>query len=121
MRAWFLGLEEETENLSLSVYSDLREWIRFMRDTIYEAGRTLKVGGRMVIEVGEVEYKKSVHHLEEEMLKLLPIKTEGGMLIGEEIYLNSQKFTKLSNCWEVDNNSKGTNTNRCLVIKKIPN
>jgi hypothetical protein len=121
MRAWFLGLEEETENLSLSVYSDLREWIRFMRDTIYEAGRTLKVGGRMVIEVGEVEYKKSIHHLEEEMLRLLPIKTEGGMLVGEEIYLNSQKFTKLSNCWEVDNNSKGTNTNRCLVIKKIQN
>ncbi len=120
MRAWFLGFEEHNENLNLSVYSDLAEWLRFMKDTILECGRTLKTGGRMVIEVGEVEYRKKIHHLEEELLSLLPMKTEGGTLIGEEIFLNTQKFTKLSNCWEVENNTKGTNTNRCLVIKKIP-
>jgi hypothetical protein len=119
MRSWFLGLEDITSGLQLSVYSDLREWLDFMRATITEAGRTLKSGGRMVIEVGEVEYKKRIYHLEEELLNLLPLKTEGGMMIGDEIFLNSQKFTKLSNCWEVDNNSKGTNTNRCLVIKKV--
>ena len=31
---------------------------------------------------------------------------------------NDQKFTKTANCWGVDNNSKGTNTNRVVVFRK---
>jgi hypothetical protein len=34
------------------------------------------------------------------------------------ILINDQTFTKTSNCWGVDNNSKGTNTNRIVVFRK---
>jgi len=31
---------------------------------------------------------------------------------------NDQKFTKTANCWGVDNNFKGTNTNRIGLFRK---
>ena len=37
----------------------------------------------------------------------------------EEILINQQNFTKLANCFKVDNNKKGTNTNRMVVLKTI--
>ena len=36
------------------------------------------------------------------------------------VLINDQKFTKTANCWAVDNNSKGTNTNRIVVFQKSP-
>ena len=35
----------------------------------------------------------------------------------ELILINDQKFTKTANCWGVDNNSKGTNTNRIVLFR----
>ena len=34
------------------------------------------------------------------------------------VLINDQKFTKTANCWGVDNNFKGTNTNRIVVFQK---
>ena len=34
------------------------------------------------------------------------------------VLINDQKFTKTANCWGVDNNFKGTNTNRIVVFRK---
>jgi hypothetical protein len=34
------------------------------------------------------------------------------------VLINDQEFTKTANCWGVDNNSKGTNTNRIVVFRK---
>jgi hypothetical protein len=34
------------------------------------------------------------------------------------VVINDQRFTKTANCWGVDNNSKGTNTNRIVVFRK---
>jgi hypothetical protein len=34
------------------------------------------------------------------------------------VFINDQKFTKTANCWGVDNNAKGTNTNRIVVFQK---
>jgi hypothetical protein len=36
----------------------------------------------------------------------------------ELILINDQKFTKTANCWGVDNNAKGTNTNRIVLFRK---
>jgi hypothetical protein len=44
-----------------------------------------------------------------------------GVEVGLEpilIVINEQKFTKTAKCWGVDNNSKGTNTNRIVVFRK---
>jgi len=34
-------------------------------------------------------------------------------------FINKQKFTKTSNIWGVENNKKGTNTNRIVLFQKI--
>ena len=34
------------------------------------------------------------------------------------LLVNDQKFTKTANCWGVDNNKKGTNTNRVVLFRK---
>ena len=34
------------------------------------------------------------------------------------VLVNDQKFTKTANCWDVDNNAKGTNTNRVVFFQK---
>ena len=118
MRAWFLGLEDEMARAEVMMTPDISLWLHFMRDVAREMGRVLKKGGRAVIEVGEVSYAGDNMNLEEEMLAFLPLEVEGGLLKPERIFVNSQKFTKLSNCWEVENNRLGTNTNRCLVLRK---
>ena len=81
--------------------------------------RILKPGGHAVIEVGEVVSQNEMIFLEREMAEMLPLEVQGGgRVVAQEICINQQEFTKLANCWKVTNNSRGTNTNRCLVIRK---
>ena len=44
-----------------------------------------------------------------------------GVEVGLEpvlVLINAQDFTKTANCWGVDNNRKGTNTNRIVLFRK---
>lgn len=118
MRAWFLGVEEDVEGAGLSILSSLDDWAVFMKDVLQEMLRVLKPGGRAVIEVGDVRARGAHVNLEEVLAGLLPLSSRSGRLEIDEVLINEQKFTKLSNCWDVSNNSKGTNTNRCLVVQK---
>jgi hypothetical protein len=34
------------------------------------------------------------------------------------VIVNQQEFTKTANCWGVDNNAKGTNTNRIVLLRR---
>ncbi|MFW6354296.1 MAG: site-specific DNA-methyltransferase, partial [Verrucomicrobiota bacterium] len=34
------------------------------------------------------------------------------------LLINAQDFTKTAHCWGVDNRSKGTNTNRILLLER---
>jgi len=34
------------------------------------------------------------------------------------VLVNVQEFTKTANCWGVDNNAKGTNTNRVAILQR---
>jgi len=52
--------------------------------------------------------------LEEVVLKAV----RGLALRPSLILINDQKFTKTANCWGVANNSKGTNTNRIVLLQK---
>jgi hypothetical protein len=118
MRAWFIGVEDTVRSLPMAVFSDPQQWLVFMKEAIIEMGRVLRSGGRAVIEVGEVEYGNRILYLEELLIALFPMNLETGILQVEELFLHTQEFTKLANCWDVKNNEKGTNTNRCLVIRK---
>ncbi len=121
MRAWFLGCDDEP---ALTMTPNVDEWVDFMTEVMRDLGRVLRPGGRAVIEVGEVQVGagrgRRDLNLEELLISRLPLELRGGgRLVAEEVFINSQSFTKLANCWDVKNNAKGTNTNRCLVVRKL--
>ena len=119
MRAWFLGMEDSIQAEDLVMTPDISEWCAFMADTIRELGRVLRPGGIAVIEVGEVKAGKAIVNLEELMMENMPGALPGGGRVRPRaVFINAQQFTKLANCWDVTNNQKGTNTNRCLIIEK---
>ena len=74
--------------------------------------KLLHQGGYVAFEVGEVRNGKV--RLEEHVI---PAAEKAG-LIPILVLINDQEFTKTSNCWGVSNQSKGTNTNRIVLLKK---
>ena len=83
-----------------------------MGEVLSELYRILKPGGYIAFEVGEVRNGKI--HLDEHIVPL-------GLSVGFDckgIVINEQIFTKTANIWGIDNNTKGTNTNRIVIFKK---
>jgi len=110
LRCWFLGIDPKTVNLT--VPKKLESWRASMTEVFQELSRVLKPGGHVAFEVGEVHAGKT--KLEETVLPC-------GISAGLEpilVLINDQKFTKTANCWGVDNNFKGTNTNRIVLFRK---
>jgi DNA modification methylase len=114
LKAWFMNLDESAFKDAIVQTKDLSEWKFFMRDTLRELARVTKNAGAIVIEVGEVQYKNELLHLDE---VIADIGDSLGLHLGAML-VNKQRFTKLANCFGVSNNEKGTNTNRCVVLFK---
>jgi hypothetical protein len=110
LRCWFLDIDPQS--VHLTVPKKLDAWAAAMTRVFHELHRLLKRGGHVAFEVGEVHGGKT--KLEETVLPC-------GVAAGLEpvlVLINDQKFTKTANCWGVDNNFKGTNTNRIVVFRK---
>ena len=110
LRCWFLDIDPKS--VKLTVPSKLEAWRQAMTEVFRELHRVLKSGGHVAFEVGEIHGGKT--KLEETVLPC-------GVAAGLEpmlVVINDQRFTKTANCWGVDNNSKGTNTNRIVVFRK---
>ncbi len=108
LRNWF----NKIENPNISNFKKLEDWKYFMLDVMKEIYRVTKSNGYFVFEVGEVKSGKI--KLDEESI----IIGEKAGFQCEKIMINEQTFTKTANIWGVDNNSKGTNSNRILIFKK---
>ena len=90
----------------------VEQWQAAMTEVFKELHRVLAPGGHVAFEVGEVRHGKV--KLEEAVLPC-------GIAAGLEpvlVLINDQEFTKTANCWGVDNNAKGTNTNRIVLFRK---
>ena len=112
LRCWFCGIDPQ--EVSFTVPKGLDQWREAMSTVFGELARVLKPGGYVAFEVGEVRGGRV--KLEESVVPC----GAGAGLEPVLILINDQEFTKTANCWGVDNNRKGTNTNRVVLFRKAP-
>jgi len=117
---WFCGVKaSELENKIVQT-PDLEEWMQFISDSLAEMYRVVVPGGLVAMEVGEIRYEGELLNLDEVIVGLTGSKRYNkGQFRVHEVYVQSQEFTKLANCFKVKNNAMGTNTNRIVLMERI--
>ena len=111
LRCWFLGIDPKS--VSIAQYRDIDDWRCFVAATLIELARITRPGGHIAFEVGEV--RNGTVRLEEQVVEA----ADGLALELLGVMINQQEFTKTSNCWGISNNSRGTNSNRIVLFRKI--
>ena len=107
LRCWFAGIDPA--DVRIDKHRDIASWGAFVRRGFQEFARVVRPGGFVGFEVGEVRGGKVL--LERHVaaaIEGLPFDVLGVML-------NQQTFTKTANCWGVNNNRGGTNSNRIVM------
>jgi DNA methylase len=110
LRCWFCGIDPA--EIELTIRKKIEDWRSAMAQVFVELARVLKPGGHVAFEVGEVRGGRV--RLEEHVI---PCGIQAGLRL-VLVLINSQEFTKTAACWGVDNNRKGTNSNRIVVFRK---
>ena len=107
LRCWFAGIDPA--DVRIDKHRNIASWEAFVRRGFQEFARVVRPGGFVAFEVGEVRGGKVL--LERHVaaaIEGLPFDILGVMV-------NQQSFTKTANCWGVNNNRGGTNTNRIVM------
>ena len=118
LELWFSGISMDTFAQNLVMCSALDEWKQFITDVLREMLRVLKPRTHAVIEVGEVDTPAGTIYLDEVVAEAASsVSDPHKRFVVDEVLVNKQEFTKLANCFKVENNRKGTNTNRLVVLK----
>ncbi len=112
LRCWFNGINVNEIEKRITMSKTLEQWITVMQDVFFELFRITRKGGYAAFEVGEVKNGKV--NLDE---YVLPLGVKAGFNV-VAIIVNEQVFTKTANIWGINNNKKGTNTNRIVLFKK---
>jgi hypothetical protein len=111
---WLRGWFNHIDSTAVPVWQLRKEqdWVARMHDVFAELSRVLKRGGHIAFEVGEVRGATI-------KMETMVLQAAAGLgFIPELLLINAQEFTKTANCWGVVNGSKGTNTNRVIVLRK---
>jgi len=112
LRGWFNNIDADAVASKITTAKTIQVWSEVMQNVLKELYRITRRGGWVAFEVGEVKAGKV--KLDEYVVSL-------GVKAGfecEGIFVNQQKFTKTANIWGVQNNAKGTNTNRIVLFNK---
>lgn len=110
LRNWFAGVDAGA--VRISSHRSEAEWERMVRACLEEFARIVSPGGHVAFEVGEVRGGRVL------LERLVWRAAEGLPFERLFVVINSQSFTKTSNCWGVGNNAKGTNTNRVVTLRR---
>ena len=110
LRCWFCGIDPA--GMKLTVPKKIQDWRTAMTAVFAELARVVRPGGHVAFEVGEVRGGRV--RLEEHVI---PCGIDAG-LDPVLVLINAQAFTKTAACWGVDNNRKGTNTNRIVLFRR---
>jgi hypothetical protein len=110
LRSWFAGID--AENVAIAHHRTEVGWQQMVRETLNELARIVSPNGHVAFEVGEVRNGKVL------LERLVWDAAEGLPFDRLFVMVNQQEFTKTANCWGVRNNSKGTNTNRIVVLRR---
>lgn len=110
LRCWFCGIDAQAVPITMA--RTVPAWQQAMGEVFAELHRIVRPGGFVAFEVGEV--KRGKVKLEE---AVVPVAAAAG-LRPELVMIHAQKFTKTANCWGIDNNEAGTNTNRIVVLAR---
>lgn len=113
LRCWFNSINDEEVSRKITVARKLEDWSKIMGEAFKEFYRIIKPNGWIAFEVGEVRGGKI--KLDE---YVIPLGLRAGFNC-EGVVINKQEFTKTANIWGIDNNNKGTNTNRVVLFHKI--
>lgn len=110
LRCWFAGID--AGSVAVAHHRTEAAWQRMVRDCLQELARVVKPAGHVAFEVGEVRNGQV-------LLERIVWDAARGLdfdRIG--VVVNEQEFTKTANCWGVTNGSKGTNTNRIVLLRR---
>ncbi len=112
LRCWFNGINAEKIEKGITIPKKVEIWNEIMFQTLKELFRVVKNDGFVIFEVGEVKNGKI--RLDEQIVPLAIM--AGFECLG--VMINDQIFSKTANIWGISNNSKGTNTNRLVLLYK---
>ena len=110
LRGWFAGIN--AESVEIAMHRTEAAWEAMVRAALVEMARVVRPGGHVAFEVGEVRNGKVL--LERAVWRA----AEGLPYDRLAVIVNQQEFTKTANCWGVENNAKGTNTNRIVLLRR---
>jgi DNA modification methylase len=112
LRCWFNGIDAKSVEEDIFVTANLDKWREFIGQAMTALHRVMRPDGVVAFEVGEVRggSLELEHHVAELAL-------QAGFSV-DGIIIQQQDFTKTANIWGVDNNQRGTNTQRIAVLRK---
>ncbi len=110
LRSWFAGID--VSSVHIAHHRTQSAWRDMVHETLRELARIVKPGGHVAFEVGEVRNGKVL------LERLVWEAAEGLPFDRLFVMVNQQEFTKTAACWGVKNNTKGTNTNRIVILQR---
>ena len=110
MRCWFVGIDPDA--IRITQTRKLAEWKELVHGVLESVAAIARPGGVFAFEVGEI---RGGSLLLDRVVAEVAQETAWQPVC---VVINEQTFTKTSNVWGVDNNKRGTNSNRIVVMQR---
>ncbi len=110
LRCWFAGIAPGS--VAIAQHRGEAAWTAMVRAVLAELARVLRPGGHAAFEVGEVRGGRVL------LERAVWSAAEGLPFTRLAVMVNQQDFTKTAHVWGINNNSRGTNTNRIVLLRR---